>query len=456
MGKLQAGNYTLKNLIIFSEKNFLDISPIFSEINIFESIFTATISGYIEVIDANNIISGLNSLPILGNEGILIELEVPVHQYIDPNKKTDIKSLTEIKKNKIKYFGRIVDVRNRTMLNERSQTYEIHFISEESVLDRNIKVSKSYKNKTMNSIIENIYKDFGTTGTYEFEKTHEAPNVVIPNWSPLYTINWLASRSISYTYNTPGFFFFQTLYNDGPTEGDRARYTSSRYSEEVTSKFWFLSIDDMLAYDARKTIFFRPGNLPDGDDLQNNSEHSNALNYEVVNSFNTIENNTTGLFNNTLITHDITKKEWEKIPFNYDKEFENFYHLSENKIYSGVKNISDKRFDDPSYKESRIMLTSLGTAENPNRLQNISSSKLSRLSSLNYFRIKIVVTGDATLESGDVIKFDLPSPESSGENKFDKYYRGNFLITAIRHVINRSSYNMTLECSKESLESVVE
>lgn len=458
MGKLQAGNYILNNLTIFSENNFVDISGIFTEINIFESIFSSTISGYIEVIDSNNIISGLNSLPILGNEGILIELDVPIHKYVDPMNRNGLDNQKIIDRNKIKYFGRIIDIRNRTLVNERSQIYEIHFMSEEAVLDRNIKISKSFKNKTTEEIIRNIYEDFKTIGTYEFEQTINSENFynfVIPNWSPLYTIDWLASRSISKQYNTPTFFFFQTLYNDGPTEGERSSYTTSRYTEETTSKFWFLSLDDMLAYDAKKKIFFRPGNLPEATDLQNNSEFSNASNYEVVNSFNTIENNTTGLYNNTLLCHDITNKEWKKIVFNYDNSFDKFNHLADNKIYSGVKNISNKRFDDSSYRESRIMLTSLGTKENKNQLDKISSPRLSRLSSLNYYRIKLEVPGDATLESGDVIEFDLPSPESSGENKFDKYYRGNFLITAIRHVINRSSYYMTLECSKESLEKEV-
>ena len=458
MGKLQAGNYILNNLTLISENNFVDITGIFTEINIFESIFSPTISGYIEITDANNIISGLNSLPILGNEGLFIELEVPVHKYIDPKNKNSLDNQKTIDRNKIKYFGRILDIRNRTMLNERSQTYELHFVSEEAILNRNIKISKSYTNKTTEQIIKSIYEDFKTNGTYEFEHTMKPKdfyNFIIPNWNPLYTIDWLASRSISRTYNTPTFFFFQTLYNDGPTEGERAGYTSSRYNEEVTSKFWFLSLDDMLAYDAKKTIFFRPGNLPDTSDLQNNSEFSNASNYEVVNSFNTIENNTTGLYNSTLIYHNITNKEWDKIEFNYEKSFDKFQHLAKNKIYSGMKNILDKRFDDSSYKQSKIILTSLGTKENNNQLDLISSVKLSRLSSLNYYRIKIEVPGDATLQSGDVIKFDLPSPESGGEKKFDKYYSGNFLITAIRHVINRSSYNMTLECSKESLEKEV-
>lgn len=446
MAKIQGGNYQIESLKIYSENNILDISPIFVNINIFESIYSPTISGYVTVLDAENIVSGVNSLPILGNEIIEIFLRVEPHNY-GTNKEQN---------RTIKYYGRIIDIRNRTILRERSQSYEIHFVSQEAVLDRNIKISKSFKDKTIDSIVHSLFKDLSSEDTYEFEKTTGITNVVIPNWSPLYAINWLASRSISSEYNTPTFFFFQTLYNDGPTESTRNSYTKNEFRNSTSSKFWFLSLDDILAYPPRKEIYFLPANTLEGliDDTLR-YEYANASSYEIVNSFNTIENNATGLFNNTLITHNITNKEWKKIPFNYDKEFNKFQHLTNNKIYSGRIDKNNKKFDDKNYKESKIMMASLGTNENPNYLDQISSARISRLSSLNYFRIRIVLTGDATLESGDIVKFNMPSPESGGENKFDKYYDGNFLITSIRHTIDRTSYNITIECSKESLKESV-
>ena len=450
---MQAGNYSIKQLVIIGEKITVNLSAMFTEINIFESIYSASLTGWVTVNDALNLISGSNSLPIMGNEVIIIEVSVGEHVSQQPG---TLKKLVAPKIKNIVFVGRVIDVKNRTIINERSQSYEIHFVSEEFVLDRNIRISKSFTNLNVHDIVEKVFSEFGIPDTYEFEKTVRIANVVIPNWTPLKTINWLASRAISETYNTPTFFFFQTLYNDGPTSGDRRPYTKSRYTETTSNKFWFLSLDDMLAYDARKKIYFRPGNV--GIDTRPPDlayEFANAYNYEVMNSFNTLTNNANGLYNSTLISHDITTKTWKKTVFNYDDGFDKLYHLETNKMFSGVTDSKGNRFNSKNYKESLIIYNPTGTLENPNYTENISSIRTHSLASLDLFRIRITLPGDCTLESGDIVYFDLPSPETGGENKKDEYYKGNLLITHIRHTITKVQYSITLECCKETIAAEV-
>ena len=375
---MQAGNYSIKQLVIMGEKISVNLSAMFTEINIFESIYSASLTGWVTVNDALNLISGSNSLPIMGNEVIIIEVSVGEHVSQQPG---TLKKLVAPKIKNIVFVGRVIDVKNRTIINERSQSYEIHFVSEEFVLDRNIRISKSFTNLKVHDIVEKVFSEFGIPDTYEFEKTVRIANVVIPNWTPLKTINWLASRAISETYNTPTFFFFQTLYNDGPTSGDRP-YTKSRYTETTSNKFWFLSLDDMLAYDARKKIYFRPGNV--GIDTRPPDlayEFANAYNYEVMNSFNTLTNNANGLYNSTLISHDITTKTWKKTVFNYDDGFDKLYHLETNKMFSGVTDSKGNRFNSKNYKESLIIYNPTGTLENPNYTENISSIRTHSLAS---------------------------------------------------------------------------
>ena len=449
---IQAGNYSIKQLVIIGEKTYVNLSAVFTEINIFESIYSASLTGWVTVDDANNLISGSNPLPIMGNEAIVIEVSVGDHAAQQAITKKD-KAVKPTIKNII-FVGRVVDIKNRTMINERSQSYEIHFVSEEFVLDRNIRISKSFTDHNVDYIVEKVFSEFGLPDTYEFEKTVRNANVVIPNWTPLKTINWLASRAISAEYNTPTFFFFQTLYNDGPTSGDRSSYTKSRYTEITSNKFWFLSLDDMLAYDARKKIYFRPGNVGI-DTAELDYQYANAYNYEVVNSFNTLTNNVNGLYNSTLISHDITTKTWKKTVFNYDDSFDKFYHLEEFKMFPGLKDSKGNRFNSKNYKESLIIYNPTGTFENPNFTENISSIRSHRLASLDLFRVRITLPGDCTIESGDIVYFDLPSPETGGENKMDTYYRGNLLITHIRHTITKIQYSITLECCKETIAAEV-
>lgn len=451
MSKIQAGNFDIKSLLLISENGSIDINGIFTEINIFESIYSPTLTGWVSVDDALNLISGSNSLPIMGNE--LIVIQVSVGEHTSQKSISSKKDSGDRKTKSFTFVGRIIDIKNRTMINERAQSYEIHFTSEEFVLDRNIRISKSFTNNTISAILEKIFLDFNTETTYEIEKTVGISNVVIPNWTPLKTINWLASRAVSETYGKPTFFFFQTLYNDGQTSSDRKNYTLSRFDDQTSSKYWFLSLDDMLAYAPKKIIYFRPGNID--QNLGSNFEYANAYNYEVVNSFNTITNNANGLFNNTLLTHDITNKKWTKTVFNYEDKFDSLNHLEENKMYSGVYDSKRKRFDSKDYKDSLIIYKPTGTLENPNFTDRISSIRTHRLASLDLFRVRITLPGDCTLESGDVVYFDLPSPEPGGESKFDEYYKGNLFITHIRHTLSKVQYNMTIECCKETLRKQV-
>ena len=74
------GNYNIQELTLISSfgKQIVDLIPLYSEIEIFESILSPSISGYISVTDTFNLISGLKySLPIMGNEVIYIKAQLP-------------------------------------------------------------------------------------------------------------------------------------------------------------------------------------------------------------------------------------------------------------------------------------------------------------------------------------------------------------------------------------------
>jgi hypothetical protein len=213
----------------------------------------------------------------------------------------------------------------------------------------------------------------------------------------------------------------------------------------------------MLAYEEKKRIFYRPSNVVlsnfKSTDPDYNMFFSNAKSYEVIHSFDTLEANDYGFFNSKFVYHDITKKEWKVIPFNYEEEFEKYNHTADYKIYSGVRDKFGKSFGD--YSESRVYYNPSGTAESPNRLSQISSSRMSRIASLNNYKIRISLPGDGYLEAGDIIYFELPSPEPGGQDKLDEFYEGKYLITAIRHIFTKNEYSMSLECAKDALKKEV-
>ena len=110
------GNYKINQLSIISTygRKSVDLTAIYQQLNIFESIFTSCITGYVTVTDTYNLISGLNySLPIMGNELIYIEAEVP--DYFIQN---DQGNWVPGKPNVVFFYGRVTDIKNINLINE--------------------------------------------------------------------------------------------------------------------------------------------------------------------------------------------------------------------------------------------------------------------------------------------------------------------------------------------------
>lgn len=453
---IQPGKYKINSLLIISTegRKQIDLTVIYQDLNIFESIMTNCITGYVTVTDTYNLISGKNyALPIMGNEIIYIEAELPAY-YIMNDKDEWVPGSPNI----IKYYGRVTDIKNLLLINDGAQNYEIHFCSEEMILSESLKLSQSFKEKPISEIVTNVFNgNFkNTVSSYEFEKTINNHTVVFPNWSPLKTINWLASRAISAAYKTAQFFFYQSLYNDGgisdPTNNFGKNNTIS------STKYWFISLDEMIAMWAgtvRKTIFYVPANNNSNykpTDPESYMKFSNALNYEVANSFNTLANASSGLFASQMITHDITNKTYKETNYTYDGEYNKYQHIDVAPLFTGVKNSQGKLFTSPDYCSTHTMMSSKGTYELPNYLDQISYTRINRIQSLGSYTLNLLIPGDGLIEPGDIIDFKMTSPEVGGNGVvYDEFYNGKYLVSAIRHVFRRSEYKMSLECSKESL-----
>ena len=450
------GQFELEALDIFSTygSQYVNLIGIYQQINIFESILAPCLTGYVIVTDTFNLISGTQSLPIMGNEMIQFTFNAP-----DFKVQNEDGTWSSPKKNQISFTGKVTDIKNMSLVNEGAQNYEIHFCSEELILDKQIKISQSYKNMSLGTMVSKIFSQYykNTSSSVEFEDTLHNQTVVIPSWSPLKAISWLASRSVSAKHKTPQFFFYQSLYNDGIVTSSNRSLTSD-LSNQSSTKYWFLSTDELIDLwggDVRKTIFYSPitKSMPtsprnDGDSMN----FSNALNYEIIHSFDTLNNVSRGMFNSRLLAHDITNKTLTKHDYNYDSNFGKYKHVNSSKFSTGVIDSFGKTFTDPEYAEAHKMLASSGTSENPNYLSNISSARLDRIQSLNNFRLRIILPGDGLTESGDLINFQLNSIEA-GKQALDPFYSGKYMVNSIRHTISRSpsEYRIFLDCSKESL-----
>ena len=88
MSKLNyAGEYIIEKCSISATSGrTIDVTNLMSSINIFEDILKSSVTGDISLVDTNNL---LTSLPIIGQEKLLLKLSTPQTTVADRNRSID-------------------------------------------------------------------------------------------------------------------------------------------------------------------------------------------------------------------------------------------------------------------------------------------------------------------------------------------------------------------------------
>jgi hypothetical protein len=118
----------------------LDITQLYEELNIFDSIFQPCLNGNILIKDSSGLI---HNLLLDGNEFLLVNIG-----------KTNDDELS------IKRIFRIYKLTNRKMVNMNSETYILHFVSEEFIQSTVTRVCQSFGDRTLTEIALFILKDY--------------------------------------------------------------------------------------------------------------------------------------------------------------------------------------------------------------------------------------------------------------------------------------------------------
>mgnify|MGYP003345103835 FL=1 len=264
---LNPSKYKLNSIKLVSGKGkVVDILNIFTRFYIDESIYNYCLTGSIDVLDANNLISGsLSALPLMGNELLAIDISIPT--MVSKEKNNDnISDADEYYFNNYNIVGifRITSIK-RNLEREKLQSYNIQFASEEFVLNENLNISKAYSNRTPSEISEQLFNESfrSINSKSQFETTSNKLSFISPLWHPFKVINWMASRSISNNTNCSTYFFYENLYSNNVNTTNK------------TNMFNFKSLDTMLKSEYVKRIVFGMANVPitDGTNSANLSKY---------------------------------------------------------------------------------------------------------------------------------------------------------------------------------------
>ena len=187
-----ASKFIVNELSIVTKSGKLDISGLYEELNIFDSILLPVISGSILISDS----IGLSAKLIFdGSESILIDLS-----------KSQGSNVLNYKK-----AFRVYKQSDRENVNQNSEKYILHFVSDEMMFSDQQLVNQAYKT-TYSDIVKKILSVYLKTPSNKLNGIIETStgirDVVIPNLRPLDAIDWCAKRAID-EKRSANFLFFE-------------------------------------------------------------------------------------------------------------------------------------------------------------------------------------------------------------------------------------------------------
>ena len=431
-----AGEYILKEAsLVTSSGVTIDLTGTILGIEIYENIFSTSLSGSILFVDENNIVT---NGPIVGQEYLYLKISTPSLDEYDIDF-TNVPFTT-------------YKVNTREDANANSQLLQISFTSPEIIRNNRVRVSKSYT-ETIDKIVENILRDeryINTAKKLHIEPTSGIRKVVSPNLHPYNFITNLATESISTKDGNPFFMFYET------TKGINFRSIESMFAEE--------SIGDYSMGDIGKNEGKKP-------DIQ--KEFGRILEFEIAANNDILSNIISGMLGSSIIEYNIYNKSYEKSTYNYVEDFDKYQrvHYEENgsdrPIYSESP-LDDKNNTVGSFTDARIHLHSVssgGTYDTqhtnptssysyePNKIKTGLLHRQSKFNELtDGISIKMSINGSTNICVGQTINVNIPVTGKVHDKEFDKYYTGKYLITKLKHQFDTLSkkHTITLSAAKDS------
>ena len=457
MANLQVGvsDVSITKLNIESSHGSIDVRGIFNELNIYEDIFSNALTMDLTLSESYNL---PYKLPIIGEE--MIDIDIKLHGTDGINSRTKLDPPN--------FF--IYDINNRYHHvksdgsgSAKAQTYTMHCISEQGMSNVHSRVSKSYQTSTAHEIVLDIFNDYLYDGYHDLlvSPSEGILPCIIPNWTPHQACNWLAARARSAEYDTcVNYLFYETM--DSVNFANLGDLADTNRSEPVLT-------------------FTQEPRVIDPTGIEGFSGGKVRIDQlTFIHQFDRIKNAKRGQYASKLVTHDIVTKKIEQHDYNGMHDWASYVHtadfpatpFSDVDIASAYTNRTSlapsdykvidgqnlQTFTDSAvsfYPKHSQMFAQTPGHKYDNEAEKWKLQRASQMSLYDGYTLQIQCAGLPMLRVGMIVKVLVVSTESTQNGKHDtatdKFLSGKYMVTAIRHIIEKDSYRMNIEVSRDGL-----
>jgi hypothetical protein len=417
----QSTQFKIKDLTLITKLGSVNITGIYQEINIYDSMFMPCVRGDILIQDA---IGLSNKLLFDGSEYLTIEIL-----------KGEESGATTFKKS-----FRIYKQSERENVNQNSEIYILYFASDELVYSEQQKINQSFTG-TYSDIVKVVlknYLDVSTSKINQIEETKGIHDVIIPNLSPFDTMDWLTKKAIN-SETLPNFLFFENKHG-----------------------YNFVSLSSLIQSPPIMRINFEPKNLADSGD----QEFYGAREAKIVSSTDLIENIKNGVYAGKFIGIDPLTR---KVSINRI-DFQQTYgrteaHLNKYPNFTGAVNRQGK--DSAQMFDSKVSLYAFQSFRGATPWVQTNDPKTGTIiddthayvfqrapifANLLQSTIHLNIPGNFGLTSGTVINLDMPvkSTKPDAGDALDETLSGKYIVTATRQMIKGDMHETIIEVATDS------
>lgn len=413
--------YEIHNLVLVTKYGNYDIRNIFLELNIYDHILYPCMSGNIVMLDSTGLI---NKLSPDGSEFILMDISKKDKQL------------------RIKKAFHIFKMTDRKSKSSNSESYVLHFISDEFVYSQQKTINRSFRGKTYSEIVSEILtrdlkvNDNRLNGL--FHKSSRMKDVVIPGMNPLEAINWCSKRAVNSEFLSDFFFYENAIgYN-------------------------FASLTELKKKDPIFDVNFTIKNIEASKSL----EMFGVRDFEIVVQYDYIESIKSGVFAGTFIGYDPITRTVVEQKISYDDIIGNINFNKNSKIIKTTNRDGKTNLQEFDAKR-RVFPAALGRTNN-SYIRNNDPSSLSLNETPEFFvlqresmiknlfakRLKIILPGNFSVTCG--VNLNIKKPKNSSyeeDNNIDKSIYGKYLVVATRHMIRANQHETVVELVSDSLSS---
>ena len=413
----------------------IDISALVVQINIFEDVYSNTLSGSITLADSINLIG---TFPFVGLEQIQIGFKTPGFSKRD---KTEL--LFDVYQIADRNTGSSAEGSDVT------QVYSLHLISPAFARNQKSRVLKAFSHMSIDEMVGRIINNF-LSEDVETEFTSGTQSYVIPGWTPFRAVNWLAARARP---------------EKNPAAANYLFY-------ETCAGYQFRSIDSLVQQKPVARFVYDPANTrltkTSGDAAERLilPELQLMRSYTIMQSGSMMERIDRGMYASKLITHDIVTKQFSTSTFNYVEDFPKQNHIED---FIAGQNLDQSPQDSKPFPggqrhgqnhDSVIKFHPKHTAlydgvPDYDESEKWLLQRMSHMRQIESMRVKIEIPGLNFLSAGETVVLEVPRPENVDGREHpddrDPEVSGNYLITNIHHILSFTDHHMVVELSKESL-----